>query len=67
MKVIQRKINKPMQRHPPGAIVRVPVDNVGVPLEKFWRDRLRDAEIDSCVEVVEETQPKTLNKDEEKS
>ena len=67
MKVIQIKINKPIRDYPPGAIARVPVDDVGVPLEKFWRDRLRDAEIDSCVEVVEETRPKTLNKDKEKS
>ena len=68
MKVIQIKINKPLRNYPPGAIARVPVDDVGVPLEKFWRDRLRDAKIDSCVEVVEEKRkPKTLTKDKEKS
>lgn len=35
----------------------------GVPLLKFWRDRLHDAEIDRCVEVVTQT-PKSKSKQE---
>ena len=27
-------------------------DNGGVPVERFWRNRLKDAETDNCVEVV---------------
>ena len=27
-------------------------DNNGVPIQKFWRNRLKDAEIDNCVEVI---------------
>ena len=67
MRIIQLKINKPIHGHPSGSTVRVRADDAGVPFDKSWRDRLRDAEIDSCVEVVEETRPKTLNKDKEKS
>ena len=29
--------------------------NGGVPVLKFWRDRLRDAEIDNCVKVLKST------------
>jgi len=32
--------------------VAVQTDENGVPLEKFWRNRLKDAEFDNCVEVV---------------
>ena len=66
MKIIQLKINKPIHGHPPGATVRVRADDAGVPFEKHWRDRLRDAEIDNCVTVVVKA-PKTSTKDKEKS
>lgn len=33
-----------------GTTIEVP-DRRGVPLSKEWRNRLRDAEIDGCVEV----------------
>lgn len=26
----------------------------GKPIEKYWRNRIRDAELDGCVEVVKE-------------
>ena len=39
--------------------VTVKTDENRVPLEKFWRDRLKDAKTDGCVEVVNE--PKKLN------
>jgi hypothetical protein len=32
--------------------VSVQVDQNGVPLERFWRKRLKDAVTDKCVEVV---------------
>ena len=32
-------------------------DNGGIPVDRFWRNRLKDAEIDNCVEVVNETKP----------
>lgn len=32
--------------------VTVQTDEKGVPLERFWRNRLKDAETDNCVEVV---------------
>jgi hypothetical protein len=32
--------------------VTVKCDRNGIPLERFWRNRLRDAKTDNCVEVV---------------
>jgi len=33
----------------PGQSVSVKVDKKGVPLQRFWRDRLRDSSYDGCV------------------
>lgn len=38
----------------PGHKIQVKADKHGVPLEKRWRDRLRDAKIDGAICVVEE-------------
>ena len=32
--------------------VTVQTDSAGVPLERFWRNRIKDAEADNCVEIV---------------
>lgn len=41
----------------PGGKVRVKVDRDGTPLDRYWRNRLRDAEIDGCVAKVVEAAP----------
>ena len=66
MKIIQIQINKPIPGHAAGSIARVQADDAGVPFDKSWRDRLRDAKIDDCVTVVKKA-PKTSNKVKEKS
>lgn len=52
------KINKRVKGHAVGAVVDVPVDADGTPLDKFWRRRLKDAKIDECVEVVKPSRTK---------
>ena len=56
MKTIKLKIN-----HVPGYSGTIPVqtDDNKVPLERFWRNRLKDAKTDNCVEVVSTRTPKT--------
>lgn len=39
-------------------VVTIAVDSDGVPLSKFWRNRLKDSEIDNCVEVIKPSQTK---------
>jgi len=52
------KLNQPMQGYETGREVTIECDRSGVPLEKFWRRRLKDAKIDNCVEVIKSSKPK---------
>ena len=58
MKTIKLKLNKAMAGYEPGHTVTIQADSCGVPLEKFWRRRLKDAKIDNCVEVVKASKHK---------
>lgn len=46
------KLNTPLRGKPAGSIVRIRFDKNGVALDKYWRNRLEDAKIDKCVEIV---------------
>ena len=50
--IIKLKLNQAMQGFEAGRVVPVQADEQGVPLEKFWRRRLKDSQIDNCVEIV---------------
>jgi len=39
-------------------LVTIKTDKNGLPLDKFWRDRLKDSQLDNCVEIVK-TKSKT--------
>jgi len=49
------KLNQDL-RTPKGKLAKdviIEIDDVeGVPLDKFWRNRLKDSAIDNCVEIV---------------
>lgn len=49
-------INKDFGEFKKGSKIKVDA-NKGIPLDKFWRDRLKDSEIDNCVSI--HTPPKT--------
>lgn len=36
-----------------GGTVEIEVDKNGTPIDRFWRNRLRDAKLDKCVSKVE--------------
>ncbi len=40
------------------SIISVEADKEGIPLNIFWRNRLRDSEIDNCVEIIKIKQGK---------
>lgn len=48
------KINKAIRGYQPGAIIKIKTDRHGVPLERYWRDRMKDAPIDGCIEIIKE-------------
>lgn len=39
-------------------VVTIDADKHGIPLTRFWRNRLKDATTDNCVEVVVDRKPK---------
>lgn len=62
---IKIKLNQPMAGYESGREVTIQTDRSGVPLEQFWRRRLRDAETDNCVEVVKAKAPKKPKQEHE--
>lgn len=44
-------------------VIDVQTDENGVPLQRFWRKRLKDAETDNCVEVVKPSRRKKQEPD----
>ncbi len=54
MKTIQVKINKDIGAYKVGEVVFLATDKHGLPLDRFMRARLKDAEIDNCIERVTE-------------
>lgn len=44
------KLNRDLRGFKAGQVIDVQVDASGVPTDKFWRNRVKDAEIDNCVE-----------------
>lgn len=52
-KTITLRIKKAMPGYAEDSLVNdIEVDSNNTPKEKFWRDRLKDAKIDDCVEIV---------------
>lgn len=56
------KLNMAMAGYEAGRTVTVQTDASGVPLDKFWRRRLKDAAIDNCVEEIKPSKPKAEKK-----
>jgi len=56
------KLNCPMRGHRSGDVVDVAVDKDGVPVERYWRDRLKESPIDGNCEIVKAKTKKTGGK-----
>jgi len=55
------KVNKPVRDHlkkerKANDIIKIKCDEKGTPLERKYRDLLKDAKIDGCVEWAEESE-----------
>jgi len=53
------KLRVDLQKYKAGETIEVKDDGAGTPLDRYWRDRLKDSAIDNCVEIVK---PKTKGK-----
>ena len=49
------KLNAALKDFPAGRVLDIDTDKDGVPISRYWRDRIKDAEIDGCVEFITET------------
>ena len=56
--MIELKINIPMMGKKAGDTVKCKTKS-GVIVDRFWRNRLGDAKIDNCVEIVDNKKIKT--------
>jgi len=48
----QLKLNADLKGKARGSVINIEVDKDGTPMDRYWRDRLKDSEIDGCVEWV---------------
>jgi hypothetical protein len=51
---INKSLSTPFGRKMQGAIIRILCDADNTPTDLFWRARLKDSEIDNCIELIEE-------------
>ena len=51
MKTVSIQLNRALRGKPAGAVVRVPANRDGLPKDRYWRDRLKDAVTDGCCEI----------------
>lgn len=67
MNWLKLKLNRKLNGKNPG-VIRVACDADGEPKERFWRDRIEDAKLDNCVEIIPEAsdEPNKSKKSKEK-
>lgn len=53
-KIMKIKILKELKAHKSGDVVSIKVDNHGVPLERYWRNRISDSRMDKCIEIIKD-------------
>ena len=51
---LNKDIKTPKGLKKEGSTIDLFCDSNGIPLDKFWRDRLRDSAVDNCVELIKE-------------
>jgi hypothetical protein len=51
---VKIKLNKNIPPYKAGKTLLVNVDDNGIPIDRFWRDRFKDNLIDNCLEIIKE-------------
>lgn len=51
-KRLKIRLNTPLRGLPEGVEKYIKVDENGIPHERYWRDRFKDAKTDNCIEVI---------------
>ncbi len=58
MNKVELKVNRSMNGVHAGSVIKIEVSRGGIPIDPFWRKRVRDSKRDNCVEVIKETETK---------
>lgn len=56
MNKIKLKLNRSLNGISAGTEIKINASRSGIPIDIFWRKRLRDSKRDNCVEVVKESE-----------
>jgi len=54
MKIINVKCNVRLGKFPKDSTQQVAASDNGTPIDRFWRNRIKDAVVDNCCEIVTE-------------
>jgi hypothetical protein len=63
---INKSISTPIGKKVKGDTISIQCDVNGMPLDLFWRNRIKDSAIDHCVEFVEKQKPIITKKKKDK-
>lgn len=55
-KMVKFKVMAPLMGHKTGDVIELMCDSEGKPLNNFWFRRLKDSEMDRCLQAVDEKQ-----------
>lgn len=51
------RINKALPPYKIGDVIRIDVDDEGIPTSRYWRGRLKDAVYDDCCTLLDTNPP----------
>lgn len=51
---LNQNLSTPFGKLKQGEVINIETDSDGVPLIKFWRNRVKDSVIDNCISIIEE-------------
>lgn len=54
MNLIKLKILKSLKKYKIGEVINIEADLNDNPIDRYWRNRIKDSKIDQCVEVIKE-------------
>lgn len=56
---LNQNLSTPKGKKLKGVVIEVEADRDLIPLDKFWRKRLKDSAIDNCVEIIKQNSTKS--------
>jgi len=56
------KLNTNLGEFKKGLVLNIKVDKDNIPIDKYWRARLKDSQKDNCIEVLQENIKTKSNK-----